>query len=74
MGSLPDLADMTNRIHTELHETADLRRVIARDNATDYKVHHGVETERLLQSVDEGLANGHSLHGCFHHRIPHYGL
>jgi fatty acid synthase subunit alpha len=52
MDRLPDLADITNRIRTELHKTADLRRAIARDNAADYKVLHGVETERLLQSVD----------------------
>jgi len=52
MGRLPDLADITNRIRTELHKTADLRAAIARDNAADYKVLRGVETERLLQSVD----------------------
>ncbi len=35
-----------------LHQKADLHRAVACDNAADYKVIHGVEAERLLQSVD----------------------
>jgi len=52
MDRLPDLADVTRRIRTKLHQKADLHRAVACDNAADYKVIHGVEAERLLQSVD----------------------
>ncbi|KAF9467993.1 fatty acid synthase [Collybia nuda] len=52
MDRLPDLADITSRIRTNLNKKADLRRAIARDNSADFKVIHGVEAERLLQSVD----------------------
>ena len=52
MDRLPDLADITTRIRTKLHQKADLRRAVARDNAADYKVINGVEAERLLQTVD----------------------
>ena len=51
MDRLPDLAEITTKIRSELHKN-DLRRAVARDNAADYKVIHGVEAERLLQSVD----------------------
>jgi len=52
MDRLPDLADITQRIRIKLHQKADLHRAVARDNAADYKAIHGVEAERLLQSVD----------------------
>lgn len=52
MDRLPDLADITSRIRTNLNKKADLRRAIARDNSADFKVINGVEAERLLQSVD----------------------
>ncbi|GLB40343.1 putative protein with domain of unknown function (DUF1729) [Lyophyllum shimeji] len=52
MDRLPDLADITTRIRTNLHKKADLRRAIARDNSADFKVINGVEAERLLQTVD----------------------
>jgi len=52
MDRLTDLAEITTHIRSELHKKADLRRAVARDNAADYKVIHGVEAERLLQSVD----------------------
>ena len=52
MDRLPDLADVTTNIRSELHKKADLRRAVARDNAADYKIIHGVEAERLLQTVD----------------------
>lgn len=49
MGRLPDLADI---IRSELHKKADLRRVVAHDNAADHKIVCGVEAGRLLQTVD----------------------
>lgn len=52
MDRLPDLADITSRIRTSLNKKAELRRAIARDNAADFKVIHGVEAERLMQTVD----------------------
>jgi fatty acid synthase subunit beta len=52
MDRLTDLAEITTSIRSELHKKADLRRAVARDNAADYKVIHGIEAERLLQSVD----------------------
>jgi len=52
MDRLPDLADITTRIRTQLNKKADLRRAIARDNSADFKVINGIEAERLLQTVD----------------------
>ncbi|KAF8896473.1 fatty acid synthetase alpha subunit [Infundibulicybe gibba] len=52
MDRLPDLADITSRIRTNLNKKADLRRAIARDNSADFKIINGVEAERLLQTVD----------------------
>ncbi|KAF9532470.1 fatty acid synthase [Crepidotus variabilis] len=52
MDKLPDLAEITQRIRTDLNKEADLRRAVTRDNAADYKVLNGVEAERLLQTVD----------------------
>ena len=52
MDRLPDLADITTRIRTNLRKKADLCRAINIDSAADFKVINGVETERLLQTVD----------------------
>ncbi|KJA22996.1 hypothetical protein HYPSUDRAFT_201793 [Hypholoma sublateritium FD-334 SS-4] len=52
MDRLPDFADITTRIRIKLNKKADLRRAIARDNSADFKVIHGVEAERLLQTVE----------------------
>ena len=52
MDKLPDLAEISQRIRIDLLKQADLRRAVARDNAADYKTVHGVEAERLLQTVN----------------------
>ncbi len=52
MDRLPDLADITTRIRTSLLKKSELRKAIARDNSADYKVVHGVDAERLIQTVD----------------------
>ena len=52
MDRLPDLADITGKIRSQLNKTADIRRAVTRDNAADYKVIHGVESEKLLATVD----------------------
>ena len=52
MDRLPDLAEITGRIRTELNKKSELRRAIARDNAADFKIINGVEAERVLQTVD----------------------
>jgi fatty acid synthase subunit alpha, fungi type len=52
MDRLPDLAEITTRIRTNLMKKSDLRRAVARDNALDYKVINGVDAERLIQTVD----------------------
>ena len=49
MDCLPDLADITTRIHSI---KADLHRAIARDNSTDFKIINGVVAERLFQTVN----------------------
>ena len=51
MDRLPDLADITTKIRTGLLQQADLRRAIARDSSADFKIIHGVEAERLVQTV-----------------------
>ena len=51
MDRLPDLAEITTRIRTDLNRKSELRRAIARDNAADFKVTSGVEAERVLQTV-----------------------
>ena len=48
MDCLPDLAEITTRIRTDLARKSELRRAIARDNAADFKVINGSEGERLL--------------------------
>ncbi|GBE87869.1 fatty acid synthase [Sparassis crispa] len=52
MDRLPDLADITTRIRTDLNKKSELRRAIARDNAADFKMVNGVEAERVLQTVN----------------------
>lgn len=52
MDRLPDLAEITTRIRLSLNEKSELRRAIARDNALDFKTLHGVEGERVLQTVN----------------------
>lgn len=52
MDRLPDLAEITARIRTNLLKKSDLRRAITRDNSADYLVANGVEAERLIQTVD----------------------
>jgi len=52
MDRLPDLADITGKIRSQLNKTADIRRAVTRDNAADYKVIHGVDAEKLLATVD----------------------
>ncbi|KAG2076495.1 hypothetical protein BDR04DRAFT_694370 [Suillus decipiens] len=52
MDRLPDLADITTRIRTNLNKKSELRRAIARDNALDFKVINGAEGERVLQTVN----------------------
>ncbi|KAH9945014.1 fatty acid synthase [Epithele typhae] len=52
MDRLPDLAEITGRIRTELNKKSELRRAIARDNAADFKVINGDKAERVLQTID----------------------
>ncbi|KAH7884386.1 hypothetical protein F5I97DRAFT_1968464 [Phlebopus sp. FC_14] len=52
MDRLPDLADITTRIRLNLNKKSELRRAIARDNALDFKVIHGAEGERVLQTIN----------------------
>ncbi|RDX57079.1 fatty acid synthase [Lentinus brumalis] len=52
MDRLPDLADITTRIRTDLAKKSELRRSIARDNAADFKIINGVQAERVLQTVN----------------------
>ncbi|TFK78560.1 hypothetical protein K466DRAFT_606870 [Polyporus arcularius HHB13444] len=52
MDRLPDLADITTRIRTDLAKKSELRRSIARDSAADFKIINGVQAERVLQTVN----------------------
>ncbi len=52
MDRLPDLAEVTTRIRLGLKQKSDLRRAIARDNASDFKIMNGVGAERVLQTVN----------------------
>ncbi|OBZ72636.1 Fatty acid synthase subunit alpha [Grifola frondosa] len=52
MDRLPDLAEITTRIRSNLNKKSELRRAIARDNAADFKIVNGVEAERVLQTVN----------------------
>ncbi len=51
MDRLPDLAEVTTKIRTDLNATAGLRRAITMDTSADFKVIHGTEAERLHQKV-----------------------
>ena len=51
MDRLPDLADITSRIRSDIMKKSDSRRAVARDNAAEFKIIHGVEAERVLQTV-----------------------
>jgi len=51
MDRLPDLADITTRIRSDIMKKSDSRHAIARDNAADFKIVNGVEAERVLQTV-----------------------
>ena len=52
MDRLPDLAEITTRIRTDLNKKSELRRAVARDNAADFKTINGVEAERVLQTIN----------------------
>ncbi|KAI0046589.1 fatty acid synthase [Auriscalpium vulgare] len=52
MDRVADLADISNRVRTDLNKKAELRRAIARDNSAEFKVINGVEAERVLQTVN----------------------
>ena len=52
MDRLPDLADITTRIRSELNKKADFRHAIACDNSVDFKIINGVMAERLFQTVN----------------------
>lgn len=47
----PDLAELTTRIRKGLMAEGEKRKAISRDTAADYKVVHGQEAERVLQTV-----------------------
>ncbi|EJU05022.1 fatty acid synthase [Dacryopinax primogenitus] len=51
MDRLPDIADITMRIRSELNAESELRKAVNRDTSADFKVVHGVEAERLHQTV-----------------------
>jgi fatty acid synthase subunit alpha len=51
MDRLPDLAEITTRIRSDLLKEADLRTALARDNALDFAAINGNDAERLLQKV-----------------------
>src|ERR1700722_12511956 len=51
MDRLPDLAEITTKIRTDLNKLSDIRRAITPDNSADFKVVNGVEAERVLQTV-----------------------
>jgi fatty acid synthase subunit alpha, fungi type len=51
MDRLPDLAEITGRIRSGILKKSELRKAITIDNSADYKTLHGVEAERLIQTV-----------------------
>ena len=51
MDRLPDLADITSRIRSDIMKKIDSRRTIAGDNAADFKIINSVEAERVIQTV-----------------------
>ncbi|KAJ7197322.1 hypothetical protein B0H12DRAFT_1294649 [Mycena haematopus] len=52
MDKLPDLADITGRIRSDLMKKSELCRAITLDNSAGSKIINGVEAERLLQTVN----------------------
>ena len=46
MHRLPDLADITSHIRSEILKKSDSRHAIARDNTADFKVINGVVSSR----------------------------
>ncbi|KAK4046934.1 fatty acid synthase alpha subunit Lsd1 [Microbotryomycetes sp. JL201] len=51
MDKLPDLANLTTEIRTNLNQTAATRRAIAVDNSADFKVTHGPDAEQIHLQV-----------------------
>jgi len=51
MDRLPDLADIITRIRDNLRKKSELRCVITRDNAADFRIINGVQAGRVLQTV-----------------------
>lgn len=51
MDRLPDLAEVTTKIRTNLALTGDLRRAVAIDSSADFKIINGVDAERIHQKV-----------------------
>lgn len=51
MDRLPDLAEITTRIRSDLLKESDVRTALARDNAFDFAAVNGHDAERLLQKV-----------------------
>lgn len=51
MDRLPDLADVTTKVRSDLNSTAALRRAITMENSADFKVINGADAERLHQKV-----------------------
>lgn len=49
--NIPDLADITARIRSNLMKKSKLRRAVTQDNAADFLITHGPDAERLLQTV-----------------------
>ena len=51
MDRLPDLADITSRIRSDIMKKSNSRRAVARDNTAEFKIIYGVEVERVLQTI-----------------------
>ena len=51
MDRIPDLAEITTKIRSELNAESALRKAISRDNAFDYKTVNGADAEAVLKAV-----------------------
>jgi fatty acid synthase subunit alpha len=51
MDRLPDLADITTKSRMEINAESTLRKAVSRDNALEYKITNGPNTEAVLKSV-----------------------
>lgn len=51
MDRLPDLAEITTKIRTDLYAQRDLRRAITRDNSADFGVINGPDADRVHTKV-----------------------